>query len=239
MASKMFLVARKYAAEPCRCLIIAKKMAGVACQISLSSSSTLRRVGHRPRCFSGSPEKRTPAILKWAVGGVTELLRLASSPSSSIPKNKDRSNSEVTDRDVDDVMGILTTDYGNAYFVTGIFTCAVYSDDCIFEDPTISFQGTDLYERNLRLLVPFLEDASIELQNMEKSVSSQINYIRATWKLRTYLKLPWRPLISINGSTVYELDGDFKIVRHVESWNVSAVEAIRQIFTVNSFPSRG
>ncbi|CAA7041200.1 unnamed protein product [Microthlaspi erraticum] len=209
-----------------------KKMAGVTCQISISSSATVRRVGHhRPRCFSGSPEKKTPAVLKWAVGGVTELLRLFSvSSSSSISTNKDRSNSVVTARDVDDVMGILRSDYGNAYFVTGIFTSEIYSDDCIFADPTISFQGTKLYERNLRLLVPFLEDASIELQNMDKSESSQRDYITATWKLRTYLKFPWRPLISIDGSTVYELDRDFKIVRHVESWSVSAVEAIRQIF---------
>ncbi|XP_010485874.1 PREDICTED: uncharacterized protein LOC104764119 isoform X2 [Camelina sativa] len=220
-------------------------MAGVACQISISSSSsTLRRVGHthhRPRCFSGSPEKKAPAVLKWAVGGVTELLRLFSvaSSSSSTLTNKDRSKSEIVARDVDDVMGILRSDYGTAYFVTGIFTSAMYSDDCIFEDPTISFQGTELYERNLRLLVPFLEDASIVLQHMEKSESSQRNYILATWKLRTYLKLPWRPLISINGKTVYDLDRDFKIVRHVESWNVSALEAIGQIFTVNSFPSSG
>lgn len=218
-------------------------MAGVTSQISIgSSSSTLRRVGYRPaKCLSGSPEKRTPAILKWAVGGVTEVLRLfsvASSPSSSsIRTNKDKSDSEVTARDVEDVMEVLRSDYGNAYFVTGIFTTEIYSDDCIFEDPTISFQGTELYERNLRLLVPFLEDASIELQNMEKSELSQGNYIRATWKLRTYLELPWRPLISIDGSTVYELDRDFKIVKHVESWNVSAVEAIRQIFTFNSFTS--
>ncbi|KAJ0237064.1 Uncharacterized protein HA466_0249840 [Hirschfeldia incana] len=219
-----------------------KKMAGVTSQIFISSSSTLKRVGYRPtRCFSGSPEKRTPAILKWAVGGITEVLRLfsvASSPSSSIRTNMDKSDSEVSARDVGDVMEILRSDYGNAYFVTGIFTSAIYSDDCIFEDPTISFQGTELYERNLKLLVPFLEDASIELQNMEKSELSQGSYIQATWKLRTYLKLPWRPLISINGSTVYELDRDFKIVRHVESWSVSAVEAIKQIFTVSSFTSR-
>lgn len=53
----------------------------------------LQRVGYRPaKCLSGSPEKRTPAILKWAVGGVTEVLRLfsvASSP-SSIRTNKDK-----------------------------------------------------------------------------------------------------------------------------------------------------
>ncbi|KAF3611645.1 hypothetical protein DY000_02051461 [Brassica cretica] len=217
-------------------------MAGVTSQIFISSSSTLKRVGRRsPRCFSGSPEKRTPAILKWAVGGVTEVLRLfsvASSPSTTLRINEDKSYSEDSALDVDDVMEILRSDYGNAYFVTGIFTTEIYSDDCIFADPTISFQGTELYERNLRLLVPFLEDASIELQNMDKSELSQGNYIRATWKLRTYLKLPWRPLISIDGSTVYELDRDFKIVKHVENWSVSAVEAIRQLFTFNSFTSR-
>ncbi|OAP01501.1 hypothetical protein AXX17_AT3G04370 [Arabidopsis thaliana] len=67
-------------------------MAGVACQISISSSSTLRRVNQWPRCFSGSPEKKTPAVLKWAVSGVTEFLRLISgAPSStSIATNKDR-----------------------------------------------------------------------------------------------------------------------------------------------------
>lgn len=32
----------------------------------------------------------------------------------------------------------------------------------------LGFAGTELYERNLRLLVSFLEDASIELQNMDK-----------------------------------------------------------------------
>ncbi|XWS22437.1 hypothetical protein CRYUN_Cryun29cG0034300 [Craigia yunnanensis] len=48
---------------------------------------------------------------------------------------------------------------------------------------------------------------------------------------KTYLKLPWRPLISIDGSTFYEFDEKFTIVRHAESWNVSALEAIGQIFT--------
>ncbi|XWS30322.1 hypothetical protein CRYUN_Cryun24cG0107100 [Craigia yunnanensis] len=46
-------------------------------------------------------------------------------------------------------------------------------------------------------------------------------------------ELPWRPLISIDGSTFYELDEKFTIVRHAESWNVFALEAIGQIFIPN------
>ncbi|KAJ0914930.1 hypothetical protein HanPSC8_Chr06g0244151 [Helianthus annuus] len=51
---------------------------------------------------------------------------------------------------------------------------------------------------------------------------------------RTYLKLPWRPLISVDGTTVYDLDNQFRIVKHVESWSVSPLEAIGQIFTPSS-----
>lgn len=65
-------------------------------------------------------------------------------------------------------------------------------------------------------------------------VDSDTNFVLASWKLRTNLKLPWRPLISIDGSTVYELNEDYKIVRHVESWNISAVEAVLQIFSFKS-----
>ncbi|KAJ4719622.1 Nuclear transport factor 2 (NTF2) family protein [Melia azedarach] len=138
---------------------------------------------------------------------------------------------EISVSDIDDIVTILKADYENAYFVTGIFTSEIYVKDCIFEDPTISFRGTELYSRNLRLLVPFFEYPSIRLQKIEKGSNSKTNFVLATWKLRTYLKLPWRPLICIDGSTVYELNDEFKIIRHAENWNVSALEAIGQIFT--------
>ncbi|KAJ0014235.1 hypothetical protein Pint_20552 [Pistacia integerrima] len=64
-----------------------------------------------------------------------------------------------------------------------------------------------------------------------QGANSNNDFVLATWKLRTYLKLPWRPLISIDGNTVYELNDEHKIIRHAESWNVSALEAIAQIFT--------
>ncbi|MCL7022783.1 hypothetical protein MKW94_020755, partial [Papaver nudicaule] len=69
---------------------------------------------------------------------------------------------------IDDVVSILQSDYENAYFLTGNFTSAIYTEDCIFEDPTIKFSGRDLYSRNLKLLVPFFDCPSLILQQIDK-----------------------------------------------------------------------
>ncbi|GMY21020.1 hypothetical protein FCV25MIE_16261 [Fagus crenata] len=129
----------------------------------------------------------------------------------SVPleRESDKEREEIAVSGIDDVVMILKSDYENAYFVT----------------------GKELYSRNLKLLVPFFDNPSIGLQKIKKGINSKTNFVYATWKLRTYLKLPWRPLICIDGSTIYELDDEFKIVKHAESWNVSALEAIGQIFT--------
>ncbi|KAJ6757323.1 PHOSPHORIBOSYLTRANSFERASE-LIKE PROTEIN putative (DUF2358)-RELATED [Salix koriyanagi] len=227
-------------------------MAGI-CSLNPTTLMTLKRI-HGIRCCSGATENenksqtrtKTPQILKLAVSGVTELFKgfLLLRAKRGIflivfplqlrfllekVNNKDRD--EISVSGIDDLIMILKSDYEKAYFVTGVFTSEIYDEDCIFEDPTIKFQGTRLYSRNLKLLVPFFDCPSIGLQNIEKGVNSETDFVLARWKLRTYLKLPWRPLISIDGSTVYELDNKLKIVRHAESWNVSALEAIGQIFT--------
>ncbi|KAJ0078645.1 hypothetical protein Patl1_23353 [Pistacia atlantica] len=61
-----------------------------------------------------------------------------------------------------------------------------------------------------------------------QGANSNNDFVLATWKLRcclflklinckyplicrTYLKLPWRPLISIDGNTVYELNDEHKV----------------------------
>ncbi|XP_052302410.1 uncharacterized protein LOC18110988 isoform X5 [Populus trichocarpa] len=215
------------------------KMAGI-CSLNPTTSMTFKTI-HGIRCCSGATDNenksstrtKTPQILKLAVSGVTELLRVFSfSGKERLEKVNNKDRDEISVSGIDDVIMILKSDYENAYFVTaGVFTSAIYDEDCVFEDPTIKFQGTKLYSRNLKLLVPFFDCPSIGLQDIEKGVNSETYFVLARWKLRTYLKFPWRPLISIDGSTVYELDNKLKIVRHAESWNVSALEAIGQIFT--------
>ncbi|CAI9275067.1 unnamed protein product [Lactuca saligna] len=185
--------------------------------------------------FRCSKSNDAPQLLKVVVSGATEILRLLSSFNKNelyemVPEQK----YETSASSLDDIMMILKSDYDNAYFVTGNFTSGIYTDDCIFEDPTIRFRGKELYSRNLKLLVPFFEHPSISLQSINKVINSETESVMASWRLRTYLKLPWRPLILIDGITVYDLDNRFRIVKHVESWSVSPLEAIGQIFTPSS-----
>ncbi|CAL1356403.1 unnamed protein product [Linum trigynum] len=219
--------------------LISQRQSAHRSRIRCSSSSSGSGNGSKGNSNTGEDrarigETKTPKILKLAVSGVTEFLRLFSSPGDDRLGEVGSSGSGATDEAVsifnaDDVVRTLKIDYENAYFVTGIFTSALYVEDCLFEDPTIRFRGTELYARNLKLLVPFFDHPSIGLQSID--VDSGTNSVLATWKLRTYLRFPWRPFISIVGATVYELNEDFKIVRHTESWNVSALGAVGQIFT--------
>ncbi|KAL3814690.1 hypothetical protein ACJIZ3_015958 [Penstemon smallii] len=180
----------------------------------LPSSSRNTRI-HGVNCCSAAPNGKStpsPLILKIAVSGVTELLRLFSSAARDRAVLVDNeSRDEVSVSNVDDVLTIIKSDYEKAYFVTGLFTSVIYAEDCIFEDPTIKFQGTELYARNLNLLVPFFDNPSIQLTKIEEGFDSEAVFAVASWKLRTYLKLPWKPLISIDGRTKYDLDEEFRV----------------------------
>uniref|UniRef100_A0A2N9GCL9 Ska2 N-terminal domain-containing protein n=1 Tax=Fagus sylvatica TaxID=28930 RepID=A0A2N9GCL9_FAGSY len=138
---------------------------------------------HGPRCSSTTPDNnhtktktKTPQILKLTVSGVTELLRLFSSNQTRLERESDKEREEIAVSGIDDVVIILKSDYENSYFVTGVFTSAIYAEDCIFEDPTIRFRGKELYSRNLKLLVPFFDCPSIGLQKIEKVVILYVKF---------------------------------------------------------------
>ncbi|WOL15217.1 hypothetical protein Cni_G23998 [Canna indica] len=210
-------------------------MAAISTSVASSPSSLLPNVRRRApsfRCSSTPPDgERAAPLLQLAVGGVTELLRVLS-PKKQRDVSRTSEHVPSSASSADDVLRILRADYHRAYFLTGDFTSDIYAEDCLFEDPTIKFRGRDQYSQNLGLLVPFFDQPSLRLEKIEKNY--EVNFILASWTLRTYLKLPWRPLISIKGSTTYDLGKDFKIIRHAESWNVSALEAVGQIFKLGS-----
>ncbi|KAI8547796.1 hypothetical protein RHMOL_Rhmol07G0223800 [Rhododendron molle] len=298
-----------------------KRVLSLQCRSTASTNNNSKKPNPNP----------TPQLLKLAVTGLTELLRIFSSGNGRLDTEYSVQENEVPVSNIDDVVMTLKLDYENSYFVTGIFTSAIYLEDCLFEDPTIKFRGKRLimlmanFARQMRV-TNLMENFYIELafdRNRDKTnmssvdhvshvgssggmevgspsgmdvgsphvegaltafrkainecrnwqvmfislrsnlsgkvdgfiwsgvahynkltgglniywtnilmdCNSETSFVSATWKLRTFLRLPWRPLISVNGSTVYELDDNFRIVRHAESWDISALQAIGQIFT--------
>eukprot|EP00850_Spirogloea_muscicola_P017585 SM000152S01573 [mRNA] locus=s152:302099:303317:- [translate_table: standard] len=118
--------------------------------------------------------------------------------------------------------------------VAGDITDWAYADDCVFVDPTVSFAGwpcLQAWKRNIRLLVPFLVEPSIQLLDIAQLEEQGAQVIRLEWLLRTYLAFPWRPLIAVKGSTDHTLDDQgVKVVGHEEVWEISALDAILQMF---------
>jgi Uncharacterized conserved protein (DUF2358) len=207
-------------------------------------------------------EQKDNVFVRLVVAAATETLRfigVGSSPSSSSSSSAaaETISPGLSERpapgDIAAVMTCLRSDYEErSYFITGVLSDGIYDENCYFADPTVAFTGRELWKRNLQLLVPFLENPSIQLiglkhlesadssedlsreqGSLEKENNNKIVKLRADWILRCSLKLPWRPYINVVGSTEYDLawPDNNRIVRHVESWDISAWEALILVFT--------
>jgi hypothetical protein len=177
------------------------------------------------------------------VSAATEALRLAGAgrgargAAAAPPPPPPGPSRPLRAGDVAGVLRAIRADYRDrAYFVTGAISDAIYDEDCYFADPTISFTGRELWKRNLALLVPFLEDPSIELHSLRRVPGEGRGagaVLLAAWTLRSGLRLPWRPFVEVEGTTEYTLawPGNNRVVRHVEGWDIDGLQALALVFT--------
>ncbi len=180
-------------------------------------------------------------VVRALVSLSTEALRLVGPKSrpdelpSSPPAEAPSSMAEFVEK--------LEEDFRRMYFVTGDLADELYVSDCVFADPTISFEGLELYKNNLRLLIPFLASPEIGLQGPIEVVDEVVEAgtrrarVMATWTLDTGLKLPWKPRVFVNGTTDYDLV-DFRIVRHVERWDIDPRQAVLMVLGLYAGTSR-
>ncbi|XP_074311473.1 uncharacterized protein LOC141647250 isoform X1 [Silene latifolia] len=217
-------------------------MAGISCYIAVSSTSNYKRINTIRSCSNPptyNSKNQTPSLLKFAVSGVTEVLRIFSTGNNNgMDRVMAKEKEELSVSGVDDVLGILKSDYDNAYFVTGTFSLSIYAGDCLFEDPTIKFRGIELYSRNIQLLVPFFEQPSIVLNNIDKVriscyfinnlvilISLRISYWIACF-------LNYNPLRSWSSCERAYLLLDFRVC--VVSYNLDFVDSITLSFPAQS-----
>ncbi|XP_024523549.1 uncharacterized protein LOC9643762 [Selaginella moellendorffii] len=122
---------------------------------------------------------------------------------------------------------LIRKDYEQSYFVTGKMTTGIYKSDCEFADPFVSFKGLKRFKQNVSNLGAFMKKSTLKIASWDEKEDS----LKVGWRFRCVLALPWRPAISASGSTEYFFDDESgKICKHVESWNISPADGVRQLF---------
>lgn len=193
-------------------------------------------------CFAVKPSKQSHTVpstkpssnpvIQCIVSAATETLRLIAPDSVTSARNKIPEGASLSEGDVDTLVELLKADFEKSYFVTGKLCDSIYTEDCSFSDPTIQFSGRELWKRNVSLLTPFLVDPRIELKYVEVFAERKPVVLKAQWRLITEIRLPWKPCVDIDGSTLYTLNSSSNaICSHAESWSITGLEALVLIFT--------
>ncbi|KAJ1638149.1 hypothetical protein T492DRAFT_946957 [Pavlovales sp. CCMP2436] len=181
----------------------------------------------------------TSVAVKAIVGGLTALVNAVFPPASLTPEEADAEAERRMTRErapplqPSELVAGLRGDFERQYLFTGAIDPALYDDDCVYTDPTLSFQGLATFQRNLASLRPVLDallgEYSVELFSLEKLGTS---CIEARWRMSGDIRLPWRPSIELVGRTRYTYDPSRqgRIVRYDEYWQSSAAEQLLALF---------
>lgn len=107
----------------------------------------------------------------------------------------------------------------------------IYSHDIEFRDPVNRFKG----KFNYRIIFwtlrfhgqLFFTQLFFDLHHVQLVNS---NTIRADWTVRGTLRVPWKAPIFFNGYSMYQLNQAALIYEHVDTWDRSPGEILKQFF---------
>ncbi|KAH8088716.1 DUF2358-containing protein [Aureococcus anophagefferens] len=139
----------------------------------------------------------------------------------------------------------LAVDFGNEYLWSGKITPELYDEDCVFTDPTLSFAGLRTFEANLANLDFWIESLvpegrrRVDLFDLAL-VPGATDRVRAKWRMLGALRLPWGPVLDLNGTTTYTLGGDGgRISSYDETWDMTAGDALGQLLRPGAAADQG
>ena len=133
---------------------------------------------------------------------------------------------------ISDLAEILRKDWrednNKGYYVTGRLTANVYRDDCLFDgpDPDMPVRGIRKYMNAASQLFEYKSTTS-ELLSLRIHEGTVV----ARWRFIGTMRLPWKPkLPAFTGTTVYFTDSSGLIHKHIETWDISVLQAFIQVF---------
>ncbi|MDJ1184135.1 DUF2358 domain-containing protein [Roseofilum casamattae] len=106
----------------------------------------------------------------------------------------------------------------------------IYAPDVYFKDPMTEFRGCDRFREMVSLMERWFLDIKMDLHDIKQEGQT----IHTQWTLHWNTPLPWKPRISIPGSSQLEINSDGLIISHIDTWDISKFAVLKQHF----FPVR-
>ncbi|MBC1220244.1 DUF2358 domain-containing protein [Nostoc sp. UCD121] len=122
-----------------------------------------------------------------------------------------------------DIIEILKEDY-QRFPVNQ--TYSIYAPDVYFQDPLNKFRGVKRYQKMINFIQTWFLDPKMDLHNIQRLGDT----IKTEWTLSWNTPLPWKPRISIPGWSELGLNSDGLIVSHIDYWNCSPLDVVKQHF---------
>jgi hypothetical protein len=105
-------------------------------------------------------------------------------------------------------------------------TYSIYADNVYFRDPLNQFRGIKRYQEMIGFMTKWFQGVKMDVHSIEQ-IGSNIN---TRWTLHWTTPLPWQPRIAISGRSELILDADNLIISHIDYWDCSRWDVIRQHF---------
>jgi len=120
-----------------------------------------------------------------------------------------------------DIIEILRQDYQKFPLDQ---TYSIYAEDVYFQDPMNQFRGVKRYQQMIGFIRTWFINPQLDLHE----ISHQGDVIETRWTLNWNTPLPWKPRISISGWSELKLNSDGLIVSHIDYWNCSRLDVLKQ-----------
>ena len=110
-------------------------------------------------------------------------------------------------------------------------TYSIYAQDVYFQDPLNKFRGVERYKQMIKFIETLFIDTKMDLHGIQRLEDT----IKTEWTLSWNTPLPWKPRISIPGWSELRLNSAGLIVSHIDYWNCSRIDVLKQhLFPSNS-----
>ncbi len=105
-------------------------------------------------------------------------------------------------------------------------TYSLYAQDVFFQDPMNRFHGIDRY----RAMIKLIETVFVHVQMDLHAIEQIGDEIKMRWTLSWTAPLPWKPRMAISGRSELQVNSAGLISSHVDHWDCSRLDVVKQIF---------